>query len=78
MLTYYVYIYIYIYTHIHIVYIYIYVCIAELPEVVVGGVAAVFLQLLGCGQMGAAAEVMNFDSVGKKVRPGTFGKIKVG
>ena len=40
-----------------------------------GGVA-----LLGCGLSGvdingAAAKVMNLDSLGKKVRPGTFGKI---
>ena len=27
---------------------------------------------------GAAAKVMNFDRLRKKVRPGTFGKIKVG
>ena len=36
-----------------------------------------------CGQtgstlMGPAAKVMNFDRLGKKVRPGTFGKIKLG
>ena len=40
---------------------------------------------LGCGRIGwilingAAAKVMNFDRLGKQVRPGTFlGKIKVG
>ena len=27
---------------------------------------------------GAAAKVMDFDGLGKKGRPGTFGKIKVG
>ena len=26
---------------------------------------------------GAAAEVINFDGLGKKVRPGTVGKVKV-
>ena len=41
--------------------------------------------MLGCGQMvngvntnGAAAKVINFDRLGKKVSPATFGKIKVG
>ena len=38
---------------------------------------------LGCGQigstlMGGAAKVINFDRLGKMVRPGTFGKIQVG
>ena len=32
----------------------------------------------GVNAHGAAAEVMNFDSFGKKIRPGTFGKIKLG
>ena len=37
----------------------------------------------GCGQMGVntvgvAAKVIDFVIFGKKVRPGTFGKIKVG
>ena len=37
----------------------------------------------GCGPTGsntngAAAKVMNFARLGKKVRPGTFGKITVG
>ena len=27
---------------------------------------------------GAVAKVMNFDRLGKELRPGTFGKIKVG
>ena len=43
------------------------------------------LGVLGCGQMrstlisnGAPAKVMGCDRLGKKVRPGTFGKIKVG
>ena len=31
----------------------------------------------GVDTHGAAAEVLNFDVLGKKVRPGTFGKIKV-
>ena len=40
-------------------------------------------ELVGCGQNGvnangAAAEVMHFDRLGTKVRPGTLGKIKVG
>ena len=32
----------------------------------------------GDNTYGAAAKVMNFDRLGKKVRPGTFGKIKAG
>ena len=32
----------------------------------------------GVNTNGAAAKVMNFDTLGKKVRPGTFGNIKVG
>ena len=41
-------------------------------------------QSFDCGQMGsalingAAAKVMSFDRLGKRVRPGIFGKIKVG
>ena len=36
------------------------------------------LRTNGVNTNGAAAKVMNFDRLGKKVRPGTFGKIKVG
>ena len=32
----------------------------------------------GVNTNGAAAKVMNFDRLGEKVRPGTFGNIKVG
>ena len=32
----------------------------------------------GVNTIGAAAKVTNFDRLGKKVRPGTVGKIKVG
>ena len=32
----------------------------------------------GVNSNGAAAKVMIFDRLGKKVRPGTFGRIKVG
>ena len=35
-------------------------------------------QTNGVNTSGAAAEVMSFDGLGKKVRPGTFGEIKVG
>ena len=40
-------------------------------------------ELIGHGQMGvntngAAAKVNNYDGLGKKVRPGTSGEIKVG
>ena len=37
-----------------------------------------WLQTSGVSANGAAAEVMQFDCLGEKVRPGTFGKLKVG
>ena len=37
-----------------------------------------WLRTKGVDTNGAAAKVMNFGRSGKKVRPGTFGKIKVG
>ena len=40
--------------------------------------ADLWLRTNGVNAYGAAAEVMSFDGSGKKVRPGTFGKIKVG
>ena len=40
--------------------------------------AAGWLRTAGVNTHGAAAKVMVFDSLGKKVRPGTFGKVKVG
>ena len=36
------------------------------------------LRTNGVNTNGAAAKVMNLDRLGKKVRPGTFGNIKVG
>ena len=39
---------------------------------------ATWLRTNGVNTNGAAAKVMNFDRLGEKVRPGTFGKIKVG
>ena len=36
------------------------------------------LRTNGVNAIGAAAKVMNFDRLGKKVRPGTSGRIKVG
>ena len=33
---------------------------------------------MGVNTNGAAAEVIDFDRLGEKVRPGTFGKIEVG
>ena len=36
------------------------------------------LRTNGVNTNGAAAKVMNSDRLGKRVRPGTFGKIKVG
>ena len=46
-------------------------------RVVVGGVLA-WLRTNGVSTHGAAGKVMNCDGSGKKVRPGTSGKIKVG
>ena len=40
--------------------------------------AAIWLRTNGVNTNGAAAKVMNFDRLGKKVRHGYFGKIKVG
>ena len=37
-----------------------------------------WLRTNGVNTNGAAAKVMDFDRLGKKVRPGTFGEIKVG
>ena len=37
-----------------------------------------WLRTNGVNANGAAAKVMNFDRLKKKVRPSTFGKIKVG
>ena len=37
-----------------------------------------WLRTNGVNTNGAAAKEMNFDRLGKKVRPGTFGNIKVG
>ena len=38
----------------------------------------IWLRTNGLNTNGAAAKIMNFDRLGKNVRPGTFGKIKVG
>ena len=40
--------------------------------------AAFWLRTNGVNNNGAAAKVTNFDRLGKKVRPGTVGKIQVG
>ena len=37
----------------------------------------VWLRTNGVSTNGAAAEVMNFDRLGEKVRPGISGKVKV-
>ena len=39
---------------------------------------ATWLWTNGVNTNGAAAKAMGFDRLGKKVRPGTFGEIKVG
>ena len=38
----------------------------------------VWLRTNGVNTNGAAAKAINFDRLGKKLTPGTFGKIKVG
>ena len=38
----------------------------------------IWLRTNGVNTNGAPAKVVNFDSLGKKVRPGTFGKIQIG
>ena len=38
----------------------------------------IWLRTNGVNTNGAAAKVINFDRLGKKVRPGTFGNIKAG
>ena len=67
------------YTYVYI-YIYIYICSMS-HYITLYHISG--RQALGGGQTGsplirAAAEVMHFDRSGKKARPGTFGKIKVG
>ena len=37
-----------------------------------------WLRTNGVNTNGAAAKVMNFDRLGEKVHPGTFGNLKVG
>ena len=46
------------------------------PPLAAGAAAACRLQRNGVDTSGAAAKVMNFDGLGKKVRSGTSGKIK--
>ena len=46
------------------------------PRVLV--VVAFWLRTNGFNTNGAVAKVLNFDRLGKKVRPGTFGQIEVG
>ena len=69
------YIYIYIYTSLSITYN-MYICIYIYIYVAVSG--ASWLRTNGVNTNGAAAKVMNFDRLGKKVHPGTLEKIKVG
>ena len=64
-----IYIYIYIYTY---TYIYVHVHATRAPE------PHLWSRTNGANTNGAATKVINFDRVGKKVRPGTFGKIKAG
>ena len=46
--------------------------------VTVIAIVIVWLRTNGVNTNGAAAKVMNFDRLEKKVRRGTFGKIRVG
>ena len=82
----YKYIHIYIYIPISIsisIYIYIHpykIISAKIPwfEQVAWFWNLGWLRTNGVNTNGATAKVMIFDRLGKKVRPGTFGKIKVG
>ena len=47
-------------------------------QAVLAPIRGAWLQTNGVNTNGAAAKVMSFDRLEKKVRPGTFGKIKVG
>ena len=52
---------------------------ADLQEArAVLGAGIGWLRTNGVNTNGAAAKAMNFDRLGKKVHPGTFGKIKAG
>ena len=86
-----IYIYLSIYLSSYIIYIYIYISqenITAACHFKRGGPHAVasFRPAKGMGWLrtnkvnanGAAAKEIDFDRLGKKVRPGTFGKIKVG
>ena len=74
----YVYIYEYIYIYIHI---YIYrrglLRLGGLDRLL-GALGSLWLRTNGVNTNGAAAEVIDSDRLGKKVRPGTLGKIKLG
>ena len=84
----YIYIYAYTYTYTCIctyLYIYIYIYIYTPPcgapgrrAAPRGGPSGPWLRTSGVNTNGAAAKVMDFDRLGKKVCPGTFGKIQVG
>ena len=70
-------IYIYIYKHIHIhTHTYIYSGAEANAALAVEG--ARWLRTDGVNTNGAAAKVIMFDRLGKKVRPGTFEHTKVG
>ena len=54
------------------------VMIMQLVQVPVQPAPMRWLRTNGVNTNGATAEVMHFVRLGKKVRPGTFGKTKVG
>ena len=47
------------------------------PHTATWRAGGLWLRTNGVNTNGAAATVMNFDRLGKNIRPGTFGKIKV-
>ena len=57
-------------------YYYYYCCGGVAPRDATLEETASWLRTNGVNTNGAAAKVMNFDRLGKKVRPGTFGKDK--
>ena len=54
------------------------IIVIMISSIIILRVIIVILRTNGVNANGAAAKVMNFDTLGKKVRPGIFGKINVG
>ena len=80
----YIHIYIYIYMYVSLslyIYIYIYICMYNIYIYIymytyIQRELYRYLRTNGVNTHGAVAKVMNSDRLGKKVRPGTFGKTR--